>query len=85
MTPEYVPAAKFSPVVSIRKARVSVRVPVVLKRKIKSLKIRKELVAAKGLAPVNGANAPPSGLPSTLEDGILSPAPSVRAAGALEK
>ena len=43
------------------------------------------LAAANGLAPVNAPNAPPLTLPDTLLDGILSPAPSVRAAAALVK
>src|SRR4029077_11333906 len=43
------------------------------------------LPAAKGLAPVNAPNPPPLTLPVTLDEGILSAAPSVRAAAALVK
>jgi len=38
------------------------------------------LPAANGLAPVNAVKAPPLKLPATLAEGILSAAPSVRAA-----
>jgi len=81
----YVPAGKFNPVVLILKLRLSTRVPVLLLPRILSVKICKELPAAKGLMPVKGPNAPPLGLPETLEDGMLSPAPSERAEGGLEK
>jgi hypothetical protein len=43
------------------------------------------LPAANGLAPVNAPNAPPLTLPDTLDEGILSLAPSVRAAAAFVK
>jgi hypothetical protein len=43
------------------------------------------LFAANGLAPVKGPNAPLFTLPFTLDDGMLSPLPSVSAAAALVK
>ena len=43
------------------------------------------LPAAKGLVPANAVNAPPSKLPDTLAEGMLSPAPSASAEPGLAK
>src|SRR5882762_4328096 len=43
------------------------------------------LPAANGLVPVKAVKAPPLKLPVTLADGMLSPAPSVRAAAEVVK
>jgi hypothetical protein len=78
-------AGKFNPVVLIRMFSVFVWFPLLLLPNIRMVEIVMLLAAAKGLTPVNDVNAPPLTLPDTLEAGMLSLAPSVRATAALVK
>jgi len=84
-TPEYVAAGSANPTVLIIRFKVSTWLPVLLKPRILVADSVMLLPAANGLAPVNATNAPPLTLPDTLDEGILSLAPSVRAAAALVK
>ena len=79
-TPLYVPAGKVKPVVSILRLSESVRVALMLNIKINWLNTVRLLPAAYGPAPVKAVKAPPFTLPATFAEGILSAAPSVRAA-----
>ena len=75
----YVPAGKARPAVLICKFKVSERVLVLLVPMMRSVKICKLEPAAKGLVAVKAAKAPASALPDTFAEGMLSPAPSLRA------
>ena len=69
----------------ICKSSVSLRVTCLLKPRTLCEKIVTLLAPENGLVPVKGVNAPPFGLPSTLVEGMLLPAPSASAAAALLK
>lgn len=63
----------------ICKSKVSERVLVLLVPRMRSVKICKLEPAAKGLLAVKAAKAPAFALPETFAEGMLSPAPSLKA------